>query len=358
MTGKDPQQDHVKPNDSEKVSISTTGGQLDRDGFSIPDLPSFRKRPAEELPEPNRKSQKVHNQSAPGGPDSRAKSVHLTNHEASETYHQKKAYLQVGRYLLEQFSVPAFRSHATVGLVDRHRIQFYHANHSVILVSSAIPFSSGDDLDTFIAIVIAFSRLSLQDSGILHSPRKGELFSDNGKIPTSNLSNKVSQIQKGNKLFLENGKERFELTYGEVISHEPSLTGRATAVLHAGSHKGTDLVVKISWPGSKRVAEDVFLTEATKVANSSPTHQWALNHLPRVFFVQTVAFGLDSTHEKVASLFENAEFVNGDKYEYERRALRIIVQERLYPLNTLSDVKEIAQVLLDVACGTYLLFCS
>ncbi|KAF9647592.1 hypothetical protein BDM02DRAFT_3187837 [Thelephora ganbajun] len=96
------------------------------------------------------------------------------------------------------------------------------------------------------------------------------------------------------------------LTYGEVISHEPSPAGRSTAVLHAKSPtwKDIDLVVKISWTGSDR---------------------------------------------KVVSLLDNAEFVNGE-YKYERRTLRIIVQERLYLLKTLTNAKDIAQVLLDVAC--------
>ena len=52
-------------------------------------------------------------------------------------------------------------------------------------------------------------------------------------------------------------------------------------------------------------------------------------------------------------MFDGAEFV-GREYKYERRVLRIIVQERLYPLKTLTDIGEIAQVLLDVMCSAYL----
>jgi len=161
-------------------------------------------------------------------------------------------------------------------------------------------------------------------------------------------------MQEGNKLeFGGDGEtEPFTLTYGEVISHEPSLAGRSTAVLHAKSPKweGKDLVVKISWPGSKRVAENAFLDEAIKKAKGTPG-KWALNHLPHAFFAQDVVFDSDSTHEKVASLFDDAEFVD-EEYVYERRTLRIIIQERLYPLKTLTNVKDIAQVLLDVACST------
>ena len=259
---------------------------------------------------------------------------------------------------MEQFSIPAFRSHATIGLVDRDRIQFHHANHSVILVSSAINFLSSDHtngLDKFIAIVIAFSRLSLRDNGILHDLHDGRLFRDNEKLPTSGLAPGGMRMQEGNKLEFRGDEKTkpFTLTYGETISHEPSLAGRATVVLHATSPmwKELDLVVKISWPGSERAAENAFLAKAAEIAESTKDDKWALNHLPRVLFSQDVVFDSNSTHEKVASLFNNAKFASGD-YKYERRTLRIIIQERLYPFKTLKNARDIAQVLLDVGCGT------
>jgi hypothetical protein len=108
----------------------------------------------DEVLEPSRKSQKLKHNSTPGG----AEEGMLRRPQTKETDRQKDAYLQVGRYLVEQFSVPAFRLHATIGLVDRDRIQFYHANHSVILVSSAINFMVANrdgGLDKFIVILIA-----------------------------------------------------------------------------------------------------------------------------------------------------------------------------------------------------------
>jgi hypothetical protein len=323
-----------------------------------------RKRPAEESTKPDRKALKPHYGSTPGGASVQAEEeTRKTDlRPQTETKCQKDVYVQVGKYLLEQFSIPAFRSHATIGIVDRDRVQFYHANHSVILVSSAINFAAANGasgLEKLIAIVIAFSRLSLRDNGILHDLHDGQLFRDNGKLPTSNLNRGAMRMQEGNKLEFGGNEETgpFTLTYGETISHEPSLAGRSTAVLHATSPtwKGVDLVVKISWPGSGRVSETDFIREATEAAKSTAAGEWALNHLPKVFFAQDVVFDSDSTHEKVASLFDNAEFV-GKGYTYERRTLRIIIQERLYPLKTLSNVKDIAQVLLDIACSTCISF--
>ena len=213
-------------------------------------------------------------------------------------------------------------------------------------------------VDKFIAIVMAFSRLTLRDNGILHNLHDGKLFGGNEdltKLPASDLTHGAVRIQAGRKLEF-GGDEKtgpFTLTYGDVISNEPSLTGRSTVVLHAKSSawEGVDLVVKISWPSSQMDSEQKFLNKATEMAESAPEHNWALDHLPRVFFAQDVTFASDSTYEKVASLFDNAEFVNGE-YKYERRTLRIIIQERLYPLKSLTNQRDIAQVLVDIACST------
>ena len=222
-------------------------------------------------------------------------------------------------------------------------------------MSSAITFSAADDvegLEKFIAIVIAFGRLSLRDNRILHDLGNGKLFHDNERLPKSKLPPKRLQIQEGNQLVLGGNRKRkpFTLTYSKVISHEPSLAGRATAVLHATSPewKNVDLVVKISWPGSGRVPEDKLVDEAIK--QTKKTDRWAIKHLPRVLFAQDVAFESDLTNEKVARLFDNVRLVNGE-YKYERCTLRIIIQERLHPLETLTSVKDVGQVLLDTGCG-------
>ena len=216
-----------------------------------------------------------------------------------------------------------------------------------------------DGLEKFIAIVIAFGQLSLSDNGILHDLGNDRLFRDNEKLVTCRVSQGEVRMQEGNELEF-GGDEKtgpFTLTFGEVISHEPSLTGRSTAVLHARSSKwkDADLVVKISWPGSERISETEFLKRATSIAESTIEDEWALDHLPRVLYAQDVVFDSDSTQEKVASLFNEAEFANGE-YIYERRVLRIIIQERLYPLKKLTNVKDIGQVFLDITCSMYLRF--
>ncbi|KAF9644498.1 hypothetical protein BDM02DRAFT_3272377 [Thelephora ganbajun] len=265
-----------------------------------------------------------------------------------ETQRQVDPALQVCRYLLEMFSVPLLRSHATVGLVDRDRLQLYHANRSVILVSSAISFSEGDGLNKFIAIIIAFRRLSLKQNGILDTLTKNNTeLVQKSEIPKDN---KV--VQEGNQLQLPGDKpqETFTVTLGDVISRDPATVGRSTVVLKATSDRWleTKLVVKISWPGSGRVPETDFLKKAYEEAEKTDG-KWATKHLPRLFYAKDVVFEKDSTFESVASLFTDAKFAKGG-YVYERRTLRIIIQEQLHPLKSLTNARHLGQVFLDIVC--------
>ena len=246
------------------------------------------------------------------------------------------------------FSTSPLRSHATVSFVDRNRLQLYHANRSVILVSSAINFSEGDGLSKFIAIVIAFNCLSLEQDRVMDTlaTKNGELVKDSGTPG----DNKVVQI--GNKLeFL--GEDRFTVDLGDVISRDPAAVGRSTVVLKATSEQWpeSELVVKISWPNSVRSRETDFLKKANEEAEKTDG-KWATKHLPRIFHATDVIFDENSVFESVARLFKDAKFTNG-KYVYERRTLRVIVQERLYPLKSLTNVRDIGQVFLDVACSVY-----
>jgi len=248
------------------------------------------------------------------------------------------------------FSVPLLRSHATVSLVDRHRLQLYHANHSVILVSSAINFSGGDGLEKFIATIIAFRHLSPEQNGILET-----LFSKNTDlVKNQNIAADDKVVQEGNMVMFSGSTpdEDFAVTVGEIISRDPAVVGRSTAVVDAASKKwlGTELVMKVSWPGSGRAPESDFLKKACAEAEKTEG-EWAMKHLPLMLDARDVTFKPGSTLELVADLFRNPTFAD-KKYQYEHRILRVIIQERLYSIKSLMSVRDIAQVFLDVACST------
>ena len=358
-TGVDPISNHTFPHSPKRYKVkkpepstkSTTASP------SISTSPESRKRPVDGSSTTGQPVKKTKTKSAltitlEGSTSAQVGDEDETNSsQKSETHCRVSPATQVCRYLLEMFSVPLLRSHATVSLVDRDRLQLYHANRSVILVSSAVDFSKDDGLRKFIAIIIAFSRLSFEQNGVLETlaRRNVELVKNSG-IPVDN-----AVVQKGNQLEFqrEGSEERFAVKLGNVIFRDPATVGRSTVVLEAASDlwPETELVVKISWPSSDRVRETDFLEKASEEAEKSPG-KWARNHLPRVFHARDVVFDENSAIESVARLFKNAKFVNGC-YTYERRTLRVIVQERLYPLKSLSNVTDVGQVFLDIACSAW-----
>ena len=167
------------------------------------------KRLADESSELGHKAQKLSHKSTPGGASARTKEKErqiVPRSQIKETDHQEGVCVQVGKYLFEQFSIPAIRPHATVGLADRNRIQFYHPNHSVILISSAInfgPIDEADGLDKLIAIVIASSRLSPRHNCTPCSLNCSKLFQDVRKLSTTSKDPSVLWAPENNELGLK-----------------------------------------------------------------------------------------------------------------------------------------------------------
>ena len=81
----------------------------------------------------------------------------------------------------------------------------------------------------------------------------------------------------------------------------------------------------------------------------------ALKHLPQMLHARDVIFEPESTLGRVAGPFRNPTFA-GREFKYERRTLRIIIQEKLYSLKSLKNVRDIGQVFLDIACSTCVCF--
>ena len=245
------------------------------------------------------------------------------------------------------FSVSPLRSQATVCLINRDLLQLYHANRSVILVSSAINFSTDDGLDKFIAVIIAFHCLSFAQNGILDT-----LTTSNTKLVSKrDIPKEEKIVQEGSilKLTQKGSEEEIEVRLGDVISRDPAVVGRSTVVLKAKCDKweGKNLVVKISWPGVGPEPEGKFLKKAMKDAKRTKG-KWAMKHLPQVFYTMDVVFSEDLTFKSVEKLFKNAKFVDKG-FVYKQRALRIITQEELYPLKSLVSVREMGQVFVGIA---------
>ena len=121
-------------------------------------------------------------------------------------------------------------------------------------------------------------------------------------------------------------------------------------VVHGTSGEWPDsrVVIKISWVDEARISEREFMDKAAEEAAKSG-HEWATNHLPRFLCVEDVD---DPTDRSVQELFKTARFANRE-YTYSRRQMRIVVQELLHPLETLTNARDAGQIMLDVACSAY-----
>ena len=245
-------------------------------------------------------------------------------------------------------------SHATAALVDHDSFQLYHVNRSAVLTSSTIDFSEGEGLDNFIASIIAFYHLSFKQNPVLDIlPSKNTELVWNSKTPKNDR-----MAWDGNKRDFSGIKAQgdFTVCLGDIIFRDPAPVGRSTVVLTAtcGRRPKNGLVVKLSWQDSGRVSENDFLKRANDEAQKT-SGKWATNHLPQMFYSKDVVPNPDSTLDPVARLFDNVKLVNG-KYEYEQRIVRVIVQERLHPIKSLTNVRDIGQVFVDVVCSKCVLF--
>ena len=245
-------------------------------------------------------------------------------------------------------------SNATAALIDHDSFQLYHVNRSAIFTSSTIDFSEGEGLDKLIASIIAIYHLSFKQNPVLDT-----LHSKNTEFVWNSKTPKNDRVAwDGNKRDFSGIKAQddFTVCLGDIVFRDPAPVGRSTMVLTAacGRWPKNGLVVKFSWQDSGRVSETDFLKRANDGAQKT-SGKWATKHLPRTFYSKDVVPNPDSTLDPVARLFDNVELING-KYEYERRIVRVIVQERLHPIKSLTNVRDIGQVFVDVVCSKCVLF--
>ncbi|KAK0430247.1 hypothetical protein EV421DRAFT_2041947 [Armillaria borealis] len=197
----------------------------------------------------------------------------------------------------------------------------------------------------FSAMLIGYHRLTPLQRGILdhiiEDPYIKRFEKTNRKNP--------EKILKGLKLTLQKADET------NIVHRQGGLIGRNTCVVTGTSSEwpGMQLVVKISWPSIYRDSEkklvDAAKAKADEIAGKGKRH-WVLDHLPEILHSQDFRFNdKDSPQSRLMKLLIKDEYVNGPKmFLYEECLLRITVSERLFPLDTLTDVKEIGQVFLDI----------
>lgn len=266
--------------------------------------------------------------------------------------------LQVVRYLYEKFGVSALRSHASAGLIDRDHLQFFHANHSTLLVSRAISLREDADVDIFIGILIGLHRLTLRQLGVMDVVDEHRKFLSDSKFygerVSGGLKGDYKKMHDGNTLTLRKddpNKKPITINLNGILNREPSIIGRSTSTLYGTSDEwpGVNLVIKVSFPSTGRVSEETFLNTATEKAKEfekDGERYWVLDHLPKLLHAETAV--LDEIEENVKELCTMREYVGGEKSSYDERRRRILVYEMLQPLQTLTTAMDFAQVFVDV----------
>ncbi|KAK0474731.1 hypothetical protein EDD18DRAFT_1298695 [Armillaria luteobubalina] len=194
-------------------------------------------------------------------------------------------------------------------------------------------------------------RLKLRRHGILHDFLPYPYIQGYREMKGKNSAN----LFKGLKMTLQNAEGKdIVLTLGDIIHRQRGLSGRSTCVVSASSPtwKSQELVVKISWPGAYRNSEkklmDTAKAKAKEMAGEGKTH-WVLDHLPEILHSQDFRFNRkDCSQKRLMELLIKAEYAEEKTFIYEERLLRITVSECLFPLDSLTDVKEFGQIFLDI----------
>lgn len=149
------------------------------------------------------------------------------------------------------------------------------------------------------------------------------------------------------------GNSELEVNLGNLISHDPAIMGRSTVVLNAISKQweGALLVIKISWPTTSQASEVEFINKVMEMAKGE--HRRVAKHLPWLYHTEDITPEVGSTLEAVATLFDDTQFAGGKHYVYECWVLQIIIQELLFPLRSLQNMRKVGQVFVDTICGKY-----
>ncbi|KAJ7131627.1 hypothetical protein C8R46DRAFT_658699 [Mycena filopes] len=226
--------------------------------------------------------------------------------------------VQCASYALEMLSYSGLRSHVIGGLITNNVIQLLYYDRSIIVKSEEMDFKANPTL--FITMLKRIASLSDSQWGFhrLTQPRLKQIYLKG--VLTSPFGNSTLTLNDQRKLHL-----------GETIFQAHGIIGRGTCVSRA-TLDGQNVVVKWSWPAKSRMAEAAFVRRATEKATGNSA--WVLNHLPKIIYEEEQELDADSPQRRLSEHL-------GD--EYEDRVFRLVVQEELFPITSLTTAEELSQ---------------
>ncbi|KAF5342994.1 hypothetical protein D9758_013681 [Tetrapyrgos nigripes] len=261
--------------------------------------------------------------------------------------------LQCAGYGLESLSSGLLRTHTMGFVMDGTFFQLCYYDRSKVVLSKPVDLSEPNSMFLFLATLYQLGSLSDEKQGIFPSKGKGQSLpalepcvnerytrreggtNTSGPITGDSLLFPGSNAFSGCKMTV--GDEVFHL--GELVHRAHAIIGRGTTVVRV-KWNDKDAIMKLSFCSADRTSEEELVKSAR--AKATEDHDWALNHLPNILY--SAEYNLAGLAEdRLAKHFEERHI------PYERRVLRITVQEVLTPItDAVLEPKDYAQIFFDI----------
>ncbi|KAF5359985.1 hypothetical protein D9758_007650 [Tetrapyrgos nigripes] len=262
--------------------------------------------------------------------------------------------LQCAGYGLESLSSGLLRTHTVGFVMDGTFFQLCYYDRSKVVLSKPVDLSEPNSMFLFLATLYQLGSLPDEKQGIFPSKGDGKSLptlepSVNERYTRREGGNYTSGPITGESLLFPGGNafSGCKMTVGKEVFHLGELVHRAHAIIGRGTTvvrvkwNDKDAIMKLSFCGAERTPEEELVKSARAKATEEG-HDWALNHLPNILY---------SAEYNLAGLAEDrlATYFEQQRIPYERRVLRITVQDVLTPItDAVLEPKDYAQIFFDV----------
>lgn len=251
-------------------------------------------------------------------------------------------------------------NHIYASVNPRGGTYFHFLDHDVHIVSvPALRLDNFEDFYFFVACMIVYHRLppaATMPNGMVPFMAPASLR----KVFTCLYTNPPLAFEGLMMNLTGKDGQSIPLRLGKKIQHDDAQFGPSTLVVHATSPLWPRkwLVAKFFWRAEcspPTPGEDEYILAArAKATEMGSEGKWVLDHLPEVLHAQALSIGEDDVQGRLERFFMDS---TNDK-RYHRRSLRVVVQDLLFPLEAIGNVRDLAQVFVDAIQCTLLLLSS
>ncbi|THV01018.1 hypothetical protein K435DRAFT_963697 [Dendrothele bispora CBS 962.96] len=242
--------------------------------------------------------------------------------ETAPSLLREEVQLQTAGYALEVLSSGVLRSHAIGMVVDTNEIQLGYYDHSGILLSQ--PFSIKPTNSTSSQLSFPFELEELPSS---------RLFTSDEYLHWCGYHSGFTGTYAGGYPI------PCSFNYWKRY-HRDRCSAKAQP-------QNPLYAIKLSFPSAGRASEASLLWLASKTAKQNPDWHWVERHLPGLKFwmdKELVSGQDDFPQQRIKAFLDE----HCPQFGYEERVLRVLVQDKLYPLTDLRVEAQYAQVFCDV----------